>query len=83
MPVEVTTSIGQIGQNLDGNFAVTTPAHPTGGWVDAKGTGAKEQLAAYVLAAVAFATGKQLRIEYSEYSTQFPNYRNVTKVELA
>jgi hypothetical protein len=79
--IEVTTSIEQIGQNIDGNFAIRTPNHAGGGWVQIAG-GGEHQLAAYVLAAVAWATGRKLQITYESYDTEFPNYRNAAAVRI-
>jgi hypothetical protein len=79
--VETTTSIEQIGQNLDGNFAVRTPLHSEGGWVQT--TNGTHQLAAFTLAAIAQATGKKLEITYGEYSTAgLPGYKNVTGMRI-
>ena len=63
MPTEVTTSIEQVGQNLNGDFAVRTANHPTGGWITPQSN------AGFAMAAAAVATGKQLRITYDSYTS--------------
>jgi len=76
---EETTHIEQIGQNLNGDFAVRTLDHPNGGWI------VPTTQAGFAMAAAASATGKQLRItydSYSEASNARKFYHGVSKIEI-
>jgi hypothetical protein len=80
MTTEVTTAIEQVGQNLNGDFAVRTANHPEGGWIT------PATPAGFAMAAAAVASGKKLRITYESYTSE-PNakrfYHKVTKIEFA
>jgi hypothetical protein len=76
---EKTTSIEQVGQNLNGDFAVRTHDHPNGGWI------LPTTHAGFAMAAVASNIGKQLQITYESYTEESGNrkyFHGVSKIEI-